>query len=83
MTEADEISQEDLQGASDYYIGLHQGKLPQQDATKIAKEQYGVELTDQQLNRILGLYACTPESMGRCVKQVLAPRNKSTDGKFT
>ena len=69
--EVDEISDDDLEAASDYYERLLNDTLPQKQAEKIALEQYGVVLDANELNRILEQYACTPFSIEDCVAKGL------------
>ena len=69
--EVDQISDDDLEAASDYYERLLNNTLPQHQAKQIALEQFGVTLDDIVLNSILGQYACTPLSIEDCVAKGL------------
>ena len=71
LNEADEVLDEDLQAAADYYDKLLNDTLPQNQAKKIALAQFGVVLDDNALNRILEHYACTPLSIEDCVAKCL------------
>jgi hypothetical protein len=71
LNEADEVLDEDLQAAADYYDNLLNDTLPQNQAKKIALAQFGVVLDDNVLNRILEQYACTPLSIEDCVAKRL------------
>ena len=68
MCEADEINTEDLKTAAEYFDQLTSGSLPQQEACRIAQEQFGVSIqgTDH-LDRILMTYATTLASLENCV----------------
>ncbi len=68
MCEADEINTEDLEAAAEYFGRLTSGSLPQQEACRIAQEQFGVSIqgTDH-LDRILMTYATTLASLEKCV----------------
>jgi hypothetical protein len=68
MFEADEINTEDLESAAKYFGQLISGSLPQQEACRIAHEQFGVSIqgTDH-LDRILMSYATTFASLENCV----------------
>lgn len=68
MCEADEINTEDLEAAAEYFGQLTSGSLPQQEACRIAQEQFGVSIqgTDH-LDRILMTYATTLASLENCV----------------
>ena len=68
MCEADEISDEDLEAASEFYQRILDESLPQQQAVKLAHDQYGIELTDKTLNSILQHYACTSSPLHACVE---------------
>jgi len=74
LEEVDQISDDDLEAASDYYERLLNDTLPQKQAEKIALEQYGVVLDANVLNRILEQYACTPLSIEDCVRAQLQKR---------
>lgn len=68
MFEADEILSEDLEATAEYFGRLTSGSLPQQEACRIAQEQFGVSIqgTDH-LDRILMTYATTLASLENCV----------------
>lgn len=74
LTEAVEVSAEDIESAADYYEALLNDMLPQKQAEKIAFDQYGVVLDANVLNRILEQYACTPLSIEDCVHAQLQKR---------
>ena len=71
LTEADEVSAEELESAADYYDAILNDILPQKQAEKIALEQYGVVLDANVLKRILEQYTCTPLSIEDCVAKCL------------
>ena len=71
LTEADEVSAEELESHADYYDALLNDILPQKQAEKIALEQYAVVLDANVLNRILEQYTCTPLSIEDCVAKCL------------
>ncbi|MDP3331849.1 MAG: hypothetical protein Q8S55_07630 [Methylococcaceae bacterium] len=74
LNEADEVLDEDLDAAVDYYESLLNNTLPQKQAERIALEQFGVVLDDRLLNRILEQYACTMLSIEDSVRAQLQKR---------
>ncbi|WP_036249896.1 hypothetical protein [Methylobacter sp. BBA5.1] len=68
MCEADEINTEDLETAAEYFGQLTSGSLPQQEACRIAQEQFGISIQGTVLlDRILMSYATTLASIESCV----------------
>lgn len=61
---------QELEAASEFLLNLLTLSTPQQLAPKIAKEQFNVELTDNQLNRVLGMFATTHQTLRYCVEVV-------------
>lgn len=74
LNEADEVLDEDLDAAVDYYEGILNNTLPQKQAGRIALEQFGVVLEDKLLDRIMEQYACTILSIEDCVRAQLQKR---------
>ncbi|NOS75355.1 MAG: hypothetical protein HOP36_12640 [Methyloglobulus sp.] len=74
MNEADEVLDEDLDAAVDYYESLLNNTLPQKQAERIALEQFGVVLEDKLIDRIMEQYACTMLSIEDCVRAQLQKR---------
>jgi hypothetical protein len=72
MREVDEVTSDDLEAAAEYFGQLTSGLLPQQEACRIAQEQFGVSIqgTDH-LDRILMTYAATLASLENCVSGCL------------
>lgn len=68
MREVDEIHSEDLEAAAEYFGQLTSGLLSQQEACRIAQEQFGVSIQGTvHLDRILMSYATTLASIESCV----------------
>jgi hypothetical protein len=66
--EVDEIDEEDLQAISDFYESMVSDPSPEQQAIKIAQEQFGVSIDGHVvLNRILERYACSLLTIEECV----------------
>ena len=66
FNEVDEIDDEDLEAASDFFDVLTKRQHPQQQAERIAKERYGIVLDDKTLSKILRLI-CPYSSIESCV----------------
>ena len=69
--QVDEISDEDLETAADYFRRILNETLPHKQAERIASEHYGVVLDDKLLNRIMQQYTCTDWSLAYCVRSGL------------
>lgn len=71
IREVDEISEADLIAAADFYDSLVSTTSPQLRAEMFAKNEYGVELTGYQLNRIMGRFATGGAKLENIVTGVL------------
>lgn len=71
LCEVDEVDEDGVEAAADYYQGLLNGTLPQAQAEKIALEQFNVVLEDKLLNQIMGQFVCSSLSIEDCVRAQL------------
>lgn len=70
--EVDEIDEEDLDAASDFYRRMVSGTSPAQQAITIAQEKFGVPIAGHVvLDRILERYACSLSTIEECVMTCL------------
>jgi hypothetical protein len=66
--EVDEIDEEGLEAAADFYSSMVSGNHPSQQAIAMAQEQFGVSIAGHVvLDRILERYACSLLTIEECV----------------
>lgn len=69
--EDDDVLNDDLEAASNYFQRLLNETLPHQQAGRIALGQFGIVLDGTMLNRILQAFACSCVSMEQCAQDNL------------
>ena len=67
MTEIEEINDEDLRAAAEFYDNLSQGSDIPSKIQAIAKGRYDVDLNMGHVDRIAARYACSKHSLPECI----------------